>query len=74
MIRLPFEATAHRLFSRLRAPIIPGEVRRTERWLASARVFLAISALVTLWMDPTELVYSEWAYWVLGLYIVHGVW
>jgi signal transduction histidine kinase len=73
VIRLPFEATAHRLFSRLRAPIIPGDVRRTERWLASARVFLAISALVTLWMDPTELVYSQWAYWILGLYIVHGV-
>ena len=36
-------------------------------------MFLAISALVTIWMDPTELVYSEWAYWVLGLYIVHGV-
>lgn len=61
------------MFSRLRAPIIPGEVRRIERWLASARVFLAISALVTLWMDPSELGDSPWAYWILGLYIVHGV-
>ena len=73
MIRLPFQAAANRIFFRLRAPIIPGEVRRTERWLASARVFLAISALVTLWMDPGELNDSPWAYVVLGLYIVHGV-
>ena len=61
------------MFFRLRAPIIPGEVRRIERWLATARVFLAISALVALWMDPSELSYSPWAYAILGLYIVHGV-
>lgn len=61
------------MFSRLRAPIIPGEVRRIERWLASARVFLAISALVALWMDPSEFSNSPWAYPILGLYIVHGV-
>ena len=73
MIRLPFQATAYRLFSRLRAPITPGEVRRIERWLASARVFLAIAALVAIWMDPSEFGYSPWAYWILGLYIVHGV-
>lgn len=24
-------------------------------------------------MDPAELGYSPWAYWILGLYIVHGV-
>ena len=24
-------------------------------------------------MDPSELGYSRWAYWILGLYIVHGV-
>jgi signal transduction histidine kinase len=69
----PFQATGFRLFSRLRAPASPGEVRRIERWLASARVFLAISALVAIWMDPSELGYSRWAYWILGLYIVHGV-
>jgi signal transduction histidine kinase len=61
------------MFSRLRAPIFPSEIRRLERWLASARVFLAIAALVTLWMDPSELGFSIWAYWILGLYIVHGV-
>jgi hypothetical protein len=57
----------------LRATTDTGEVRRIERWLASARVFLAISALVALWMDPGELGYSPWAYWILGVYIVHGV-
>ena len=72
MIRLPFQATGYRLFSR-QAPITPGEVRRIERWLASARVFLAISALVAVWMDPSEFGYSSWAYWTLGLYVVHGV-
>ena len=70
---LPFQSAGYRLFSRLRAPVTAGEVRRIERWLASARVFLAISALVAIWMDPSELGYSRWAYWILGLYIVHGV-
>jgi len=51
----------------------PGEVRRMERWLATARVFLAISALVAIWMDPEGGQYSPWVYWFLGLYIVHGV-
>ena len=58
---------------RLRAPISSGEVRRIERWLATARVFLAISALVTIWMDPGEVRYSFWAYGLLGFYIIHGV-
>ena len=65
--------TLPRLFPRLRAPVIPSEVRRIERWLASARVFLAIAALVTFWMDPSELSESVWADWAVGLYIVHGV-
>lgn len=73
MISSPFRPNSYRLFSRLRGPIVPGEIRRIERWLASARVFLAISALVALWMDPGELGYSPWAYWILGVYIVHGV-
>jgi len=44
-----------------------------ERWLATARVFLAISALVAIWMAPESSGYSPWVYWFLGLYIVHGV-
>ncbi|HEY7352525.1 MAG TPA: histidine kinase [Terriglobales bacterium] len=44
---------------------------RTERWLATARVFLAFSALLALWLDPGE-VRSPWAYGLLGLYVAHG--
>ena len=51
----------------------PSEIRRTERWLATARVSLAISALVAIWMDSTVIGYSPWAYWLLGVYVVHGV-
>ncbi len=58
---------------RQRAPIGPGEVRRIERWLATARVFLAISALVAIRMDPGEIRYSFWAYGLLAFYIAQGV-
>ena len=51
----------------------PGEVRRVERWLATARVGLAISALLATWMDPSEIGYSWWAYCLLTFYIIHGV-
>jgi|HubBroStandDraft_6_1064221.scaffolds.fasta_scaffold75949_2 signal transduction histidine kinase len=51
----------------------PGEVRRTERWLATARVLLAVSALVAIWMDPAEVRYSLWAYGLLAFYIAQGV-
>ena len=51
----------------------PGEIRRIERWLASARVFLAVSAVVAIWMDPTEIRYSLWAYGLLAFYILQGV-
>src|SRR5438309_3888506 len=71
--RLPFRPLRHRFLWRLRAPVGPGEIRRVERWLATARVFLAISFLVAVWMDPGEIRYSPWAYWLLGIYIVHGV-
>lgn len=50
-----------------------GEVRRVERWLASARVFLAISALVAVWMDPAEIRYSIWAVGLLAFYIAQGM-
>ena len=73
VVSLAFGALRHRYLSRLRAPADPGEIRRTERWLATARVFLAISALVAIWMDPGEVRYSPWAYGLLGFYIVHGL-
>jgi signal transduction histidine kinase len=59
---------------RFRAPLSAGEIRRTERWLASARVALTIAALLTLWMEPVRgFVYSRWFYWLLIVYLVHAV-
>jgi len=72
-IRLLFQALRHRFLWRQRAPIDPGEIRRIERWLATARVFLAISALVAIRMDPAEIRYSFWAYGLLAFYIAQGV-
>jgi signal transduction histidine kinase len=70
---LPFQALRHRFLWRQRAPIDPGEIRRIERWLATARVFLAISALVAVRLDPAEIRYSFWAYGLLAFYIAQGV-
>jgi len=70
MFLKPFE---NRLRWRARAPVSPGEVRRTERWLATARVFLAVTALVAIWMDSASLGYPFWTFFLLGLYIMHGV-
>ncbi|MFZ0770764.1 MAG: histidine kinase [Candidatus Sulfotelmatobacter sp.] len=63
----------HRFFGRPQASADPSEVRRTERWLATARVFLAVSALAAIYMDPTQLGHAPVAYALLGLYLVHGV-
>jgi signal transduction histidine kinase len=52
-------------------PLSPEENLRTERWLATARVFLAASAVLALWLDPGEL-RSPWAYGLLALYIAHA--
>ena len=70
---MSFQALRHRFLWRQRAPIGPGEIRRIERWLATARVFLAISALVAIRMDPGEIRYSFWAYGLLAFYIAQGV-
>ncbi len=59
---------------RFRVPLSTGEIRRTERWLASARVALTIVAVLTLWIEPVRgLVYSPWLYWLLLVYFVHSV-
>jgi signal transduction histidine kinase len=71
--RLPFQALRDRFLWRLRAPLGPGEIRRTERWLATARVSLALASLVAIWMDPAEIPYSVWAYGILAFYIIQGV-
>jgi signal transduction histidine kinase len=59
---------------RFRAPLSPDEIRRTERWLATARVALTIAAELALWMEPERgFVYSRWLHWLLIVYLVHGV-
>ncbi|MGB8116764.1 MAG: hypothetical protein WCF22_23495, partial [Candidatus Sulfotelmatobacter sp.] len=55
-----------------RAATDPSEVRRTERWLATARVFLAVSALVAIRMDPTELGHSRAAYGLFVFYLANA--
>jgi len=62
-----------RFSARFKAPASPSDIRRMERWLATARMFLAIAALVAIWMDPVNQGYSPWVYWLLGLYMIHGV-
>jgi signal transduction histidine kinase len=59
---------------RFRAPLSASEIRRTERWLATARVALTIAAEFTLWMEPVRgFAYSRWLYWLLTVYLVHAV-
>src|SRR5450755_4082142 len=59
---------------RFRAPLSAGEIRRTERWLATARVALTIAAVLSLWMEPVRrFTYSRWLYWMLTAYLVHAV-
>jgi len=59
---------------RFRAPLSADEIRRTERWLATARVALTIAAEVTLWMQPERgTAHSRWLYWLLTVYFVHAV-
>jgi signal transduction histidine kinase len=63
----------HRFIGRAQAPTDPSEVRRIERWLATARVFLAVSALVAIRMDPTQLGNSPAAYGLLGFYMGNSI-
>lgn len=58
---------------RLKVPTDPGETRRIERWLATARVFLAVSTLVAIRMDPTELGHSWAAYGLFVFYMANGI-
>ena len=59
---------------RLRIPPDPGETRRVERWLATARVFLAVSTLVAIRMDPTEVLGHSWAaYGLFVFYMANGI-
>ena len=71
--RLRLPSFRHRSLWRLRVPVSSDEVRRTERWLATARVFLAVSALVAVLMDPQEILSPIWALGLLAFYIAQGV-
>ncbi len=69
--RIPMLRLRPRSRWREQAPSSAEEVRRTERWLATARVFLAITALVAVWLDPRD-IKSTWAYGLLAFYILQG--
>jgi signal transduction histidine kinase len=59
---------------RFRAPLSSDEIRRTERWLATARVALSIAAVLAVWWEPANgTAYSPWMYPLLGIYLVHSV-
>ena len=66
------EAERYRNSWRLRIPPDPGETRRIERWLATARVFLAVSALVAIRMEPTQLGQSWAAYGLFAFYLANS--
>jgi signal transduction histidine kinase len=73
-IHLSWISPRYRDLWRFRAPLSAGEIRRTERYLATARVALTIAALPALWMEPVRgLVYSRWLYWLLFVYLVNAV-
>jgi len=71
---LPWIIPRYRDLWRFRAPLSASEIRRSERWLATARVALTIAAELTLWMEPSRgFVYSRWLYWLLTVYLAHAV-
>jgi signal transduction histidine kinase len=71
LAQIPLIHIRPRSFWRNAGGMAPEEVHRIERWLATARVFLAMSTLVAVWIDPGE-VRSPWAYALLAFYITHG--
>jgi signal transduction histidine kinase len=69
-----FAPLSNRYLTRLRAPASPGEEQQVESVLASARVFLASSALVAIYLDPTEPSrYTTLAYALLIGYVLYSV-
>ncbi len=71
LAQIPLPRLRPRSLWRNAGGMAPEEVHRIERWLATARVFLAMSALIAVWINPAE-VRSAWAYALLAFYITHG--
>lgn len=69
---LPLAFLRQGFFWRLRAPTGSGETRRIERLLATARVMLAISAIVAILLDPAEILHSVWATGFLAFYLAQS--
>lgn len=73
-LRIPALGGPGRFLHRLRAPASPGEVERVETVLARARVFLAVSALVAISLDPTAPSrYAALVYALLILFLIHSL-
>ncbi len=67
----------HQFLRRLRATAPPGQRHQIERVLAIARLFLAISANVAIYLDPTQPArFDLLASVLLLIYLIHavGVW
>ena len=62
--------------NRTQARTDPSEIRRVEQILAIARVFLAVSALAAIYMDPTQFGHSSAAYGLFVFYLANsiGIW
>ncbi|HYU46645.1 MAG TPA: hypothetical protein VEK84_10770, partial [Terriglobales bacterium] len=74
MTSLSWIVSRYRDLWRFRAPLSSDEIRRTERWLATARVALSVPAVFAVWWEPANgTAYSPWMYPLLGIYLVHGV-
>ncbi len=67
-----FSRLRHRFLRRLAAPEDAAERLRIERVLAAARVFLAVTSVIAVYLDPTEPTsYAGLAY---GVLIAYSVW
>ena len=72
---MPLLVNRHRFLWRLRAPVSPDETRRVERWLAAARVFLVLAALVSLLLDRVngKLNLPLWLICIFVIFTAHSV-
>ena len=66
-------AMLKKFLARFGAAVVLGEKQRIERTLATARVFLAVSSLAAIWIDPTQPSgYAALSYGLLVIYVVHS--